>query len=58
MKKHFDVYGKAISDCQLRQDILPMLETAGLITQEPDPKDKRKILIYPVGLIGDKRNNE
>jgi DNA-binding MarR family transcriptional regulator len=27
--------------------ILPMLETAGLITQEQDPNDKRKILIFP-----------
>jgi hypothetical protein len=24
-----------------------MLETAGLITQEADPNDKRKILVYP-----------
>ena len=33
---------------QLRQQILPMLETAGLITQEQDLADKRKMLIYPV----------
>ena len=27
--------------------IHPMLETAGLIAQEQDPNDKRKILIFP-----------
>ena len=32
---------------QLRQQILPMLETAGLIVQEQDHSDKRKMLIYP-----------
>ena len=31
----------------LRMQILPMLETAGLITQEQDPNDKRKILVFP-----------
>jgi hypothetical protein len=35
---------------QLRQQILPMLETAGLIVQEADPNDKRKMLIYPTAL--------
>ncbi|MHC4397921.1 MAG: hypothetical protein ACYS1A_19940, partial [Planctomycetota bacterium] len=36
---------------QLRQQIIPMLETAGLIFQEKDPTDKRKILIYPTALL-------
>ena len=36
---------------QLRQQILPMLETAGLIMQEADPSDKRKMLIYPTALL-------
>ena len=47
IKKHYEVYGRFIPDWQLRQQILPMLETAGLITQERDPNDKRKMLIYP-----------
>ena len=47
IQKHYQVYGRFIADWQLRQQIIPMLETAGLITQEPDPNDKRKILIYP-----------
>lgn len=47
MKKHFEVYGRFLPDWQLRQWIIPMLETSGLITQEPDQLDKRKLLIYP-----------
>jgi len=47
IQKHYQVYGRFIPDWQLRQQIIPMLETAGLITQEPDPNDKRKMLIYP-----------
>ena len=47
MKKHYEVYGRRLADWQLRQQIIPMLENAGLIIQEPDPNDKRKMLIYP-----------
>ncbi|MFC1612734.1 toprim domain-containing protein [Patescibacteria group bacterium] len=50
MKKHFKVYGRMIQDWQLRQQIIPMLETAGLITEERDSQDKRKTLIYPTTL--------
>lgn len=50
-KKHFQVYGRMIEDFRLRQQILPMLETAGLITQEPDKNDKRKILIFPTNIV-------
>lgn len=50
-QKHFQVYGRFIPDWQLRQEIIPMLEAAGLIRQEPDPSDKRKILIYPTTLL-------
>ncbi len=46
MRKHLQVYGKGLPDWQLRQQIIPMLESAGFITQEPDPEDKRKMLIY------------
>lgn len=46
--KHYAVYGRMLDNNQLRQQILPMLETAGLITQEHDQSDKRKVLIYPV----------
>lgn len=45
--KHIQVYGRVLADWLLRQQIIPMLENAGLIVQEPDPNDKRKMLIYP-----------
>ena len=44
--KYFKVYGRMIDDWQLRQQILPMLETSGLVYEEQDPKDKRKKLIF------------
>lgn len=50
LQKHYDVYGRMLDNAQLRQQILPMLETAGLIVQEQDPADKRKILVYPTVL--------
>lgn len=59
MKKHHEVYGRFLPDWQLRQQIIPQLETAGLVLQEPDPVDKRRILIYPTALltISPKENN-
>jgi len=47
MQKYFEAYSRPIADWLLRQQIIPMLETAGLIIQEPDSNDKRKTLIYP-----------
>jgi len=55
MKKHLEVYGKIITDVFLRQQVLPVLENAGLITQEKDPLDKRRVLICP--LIGTEEIN-
>lgn len=46
-QKHLYVYGRVLPDWSLRQQIIPMLENAGLIQQEPDPDDRRKMLIYP-----------
>jgi len=51
LQKHFDIYGRMMDTNQLRQQILPMLETAGLIVQEADENDKRKLLIYPTALF-------
>lgn len=48
MAMHARVYGRFIPDWQLRQDVLPMLEMAGLITSENDIKDKRKVLYFPI----------
>lgn len=65
MKKHFEAYGRFLPDWQLRQWIIPMLETSGLITQEADQLDKRKILVYPtseinseLGCGGEENQNE
>ncbi|MCP6718059.1 MAG: hypothetical protein KJI70_00725 [Patescibacteria group bacterium] len=48
MNEHFRCYGRPISDEQLRREIVPMWSTAGLITQEPDSMDRRKMLIIPI----------
>lgn len=47
-KKHYEVYGRHLPDWQLRQEIVPMMKSAGLISEDRDPLDKRKILIYPL----------
>lgn len=47
LQKHHAVYGRMLDNAQLRQQILPMLETSGLIIQEPDQSDKRRILVHP-----------
>ncbi len=59
VQMHYKIHGRFIADWQLRQHIIPMLETAGLIMQERDPSDKRKILIYPTPLLNsaNKKNN-
>ncbi len=51
LKKHLDVYGRILNDWFLRQQVLPILENSGLISQEPDPNDKRRILVYPIAGI-------
>lgn len=57
IKKHRKVYGQFIQDWLLRQQVLPMLEAAGLIVQESDPSDKRRVLVFPV-LPETERNSE
>lgn len=47
MKKHFKSRGTLLPEWQLRQQVLTMLETAGLITKEQDENDKRRTLICP-----------
>jgi len=59
LEKHFSVYGRFLPEIQLRQQILPMLKTTGLISEEPDEFDKRRMLIYPTLLhtISPQKNN-
>lgn len=45
IKRHFEVYERPLADWQLRREILPLLEMAGLIFQVPDVDDKRKVRI-------------
>ncbi len=47
LSQHYALYGRMLDAAQLRQQILPMLETAGLITEEPDPRNRRRKYIYP-----------
>lgn len=46
-KEHFRVHGRVLMDWHLRQQIIPMLENSGLIIQEADVNDRRKMLICP-----------
>ena len=48
MKKHVEVYGRALPEWKLRQEILPMMENAGLVKQELDEDDRRNKLVYPM----------
>ncbi|MCC7004980.1 toprim domain-containing protein [Candidatus Nomurabacteria bacterium] len=57
LEKHYKVYGRMLDAQQLRQQIIPVLETSGLIYQEQDPNDKRKILISPSTFFGAQQKN-
>lgn len=57
LEKHYKVYGRMLDAQQLRQQIIPVLETSGLIYQEQDPNDKRKILISPSTFFGVQAQN-
>ncbi len=50
IQKHYELNERPLPDWQLRREILPMLEMAGLISQETDPNDRRKTLIHPCEL--------
>jgi len=45
LAQYHETYGRALADERLRRDILPALESSGLIGQEPDPHDKRKMRV-------------
>ncbi|MBI5805817.1 toprim domain-containing protein [candidate division TA06 bacterium] len=48
------VFGHTMSETKLRQDILPPLEEAGLIYQEADENNRRKMLVFvPEGLTSE-----
>jgi len=45
-KKHLEVCGRLLPATFLRQELLPALEAAGLIRQEADPENRRRMLIF------------
>lgn len=47
MRGYLRIYSRPIAEWQLRREIIPMLEMAGLIVQEQDPDDRRNKLIIP-----------
>ncbi|MCX7704454.1 MAG: hypothetical protein N2234_10250 [Planctomycetota bacterium] len=51
IEKHYEIVGRHLPDWSLRQQIIPMLEVCGLIRQETDGTDKRRVLIYPTTLL-------
>ncbi|MBP9782120.1 MAG: hypothetical protein KBC50_00055 [Candidatus Pacebacteria bacterium] len=57
-QKYYDVFQVFLDSHKLRLDILHSLETAGLITQEFDPNDRRNKLLYPTIDIEEYNVNE
>jgi hypothetical protein len=47
IKKYYEIRHKMLSPDVLRKEILPQLEIVGLIRQEADSEDRRKMLVYP-----------
>lgn len=47
IQRHYQLENRLLNEDTFRRQILPMLETSGLITQEKDPEDKRNKLIFP-----------
>jgi hypothetical protein len=45
-KRYWEVYHRPLQERRLARDILPSLESAGLITEDSDPADRRKIRVY------------
>jgi len=42
---YYEYHGRLLAEDRLRREILPSLESAGLIVQIPDPTDRRKMLV-------------
>ena len=47
LKKFYEVRHKSLNPQVLKSDIIPQLEAVGLIREEPDKEDKRRMLVYP-----------
>jgi len=49
MNKYYSVYGRPINPLRLKNEILPMIESVGLIIKDKDPHDHRRSVFYPPG---------
>lgn len=47
IKKHYQIYGTPLPDWQLRQEIIPAWRSCGLVSEDQDPENKRRLLIRP-----------
>lgn len=47
LQKYYNIYKIPLDGYKLRIDVIRNLETAGLITQEQDPNNRRTALIFP-----------
>jgi hypothetical protein len=45
MAEYHRIYGRFLPDRKLRREILPALESVGLIVLEPDPNDRRQKVV-------------
>jgi hypothetical protein len=51
LAEYYAKYGRPLSHEKLRRDILPALESVGLILEQPDPWDKRKMRVCPPSFV-------
>ncbi len=63
LAKYHEEYGRPLEDYKLRREILPALESAGLVRQQPHPNDRRIMLVYgapkmPDQQVGTDKNTE
>jgi hypothetical protein len=47
LKEYYHLYHRPLSEIRLRQEILPPLDASGLISEERDPDNKSRNLVYP-----------
>lgn len=56
LRKYFETYHRPLPDDRLRRQIIPALESAGLVSQEPNPNDRREMLVHSA-ILGSPENN-
>lgn len=58
LNKHYEIYKRTLNSNTLTTQILPVLESSGLIAQEPDRNNLRQKLIYITGNQEPQYDNE